>query len=114
MASLSLQVSSYKHWKTWILFSITKKLFSFKNAGASCTTILEKHKDKKIKKSIGSFLYIVMFNIFSFQSVTKMSKMVVQYATLFQNNVVAFDFSLMHVSDNPSNRSCRGRRLERL
>ena len=55
-----------------------------------------------------------MFNIFSFQSVTKMSQMVVQYATLFQNNVVVFDFSLMLVSENPSNRSCRGRRLERL
>ena len=63
--------------------------------------------------SIGSVLYYVMLNIFSF-SVTKMSKMVVQYATLFQNNAVVFDFSLMHVSDNPSNRSCRGRKLERL
>ena len=64
--------------------------------------------------SIGSVLYYVMLNIFSFQSVTKMSKMVVQYATLFQSNAVVFDFSLMHVSDNPSNRSCRGRKLERL
>ena len=67
----------------------------------------------KIKVSIGSVLYCVIFNIFSFQSVTKMSKMVVQYATLFQNNV-GFDFRLMHVSDNPSNRSCRGQKLERL